>query len=73
MGNHYIHVGSITNAMRGKALLEAQGEVAYLHRDTRPVEGDGCGYRLLVMGDIRRAERILRERGVRVIRITEAL
>ena len=25
MANNYIHVGSITNAMRGKALLEEQG------------------------------------------------
>lgn len=73
MGNFYIHVGSITNAMRGKNLLEAEGIRAYLHRTSQPGREDGCGYRLLVSGDVARAEQILRNRGVRVIRISNAL
>lgn len=73
MGNHYVHVGSITNAMRGKALLESQGMTAYLQRNAHPVDGDGCGYRLLVSGDVARAERILRDKGIRIIRITDTL
>ena len=48
MANHYIHVGSITNAMRGKKLLEERGIRAYVHRASNPPEGDGCGYSLLV-------------------------
>lgn len=73
MGNYYIHVGSITNAMRGKSLLEAEGIRAYMHRASQPGNEDGCGYRLLVTGDVTRAEQILRNRGVRVIRISKAL
>ena len=73
MGNHYIHVGSITNAMRGKALLESQGLKAHLQRNAHPDEGDGCGSRLLVVGDVARAERILRDKGVRIIRVSDAL
>ncbi len=73
MGNHYIHVGSITNAMRGKNLLEAEGIRAFMHRTSQPGNEDGCGYRLLVTGDVIRAEKILRNRGVRVIRVTEAM
>ena len=73
MANYYIHVGSVTNAMRGKQLLAEQGIRAYLQRNSHPEEGDGCGYRLLVTGNVQQAERILQQRGVRVIRITEAL
>ena len=73
MANHYIHVGSVTNAMRGKHLLEEQGFRVYLHRTSHPTEGDGCGYSLLVTDGVKRAEQILRQRGVRVIRVTEAM
>ena len=73
MGNHYIHVGSVTNAMRGKQLLEEQGIRTYLHRTSRPEDGDGCGYRLLVTDAVERAVAILQKRGVRVIRVTDAM
>lgn len=73
MANQYIHVGSITNAMRGRRLLEEQGIRAYLHRASRPADGDGCGYSLLVTADAKRAEQILRSSGVRVIQISDAL
>lgn len=73
MGNRYIHVGSITNAMRGKQLLEKQGIRCYTQRSASPKEGDGCGYGLLVVGDSQRAEQILRRSGVRIVRISDAL
>lgn len=73
MANHYIHVGSVTNAMRGKRLLEESGIRAYLHRESHPAEGDGCGYRLLVTDGVDRAEQLLHQRGIRVIRITDAM
>ena len=73
MANHYIHVGSITNAMRGKYLLEEQGVRVYLHRAAQPAINDGCGYSLLVTDELQKAEKILRQRGVRIIRITDAM
>ena len=73
MANHYIHVGSITNAMRGKRLLEAKGIAAYVHRASNPPDGDGCGYSLLVTDSVGQAESILRKSGVRVVRISDAL
>lgn len=73
MANYYIHVGSVTNAMRGKQVLAEQGVVSYLHRSSRPADGDGCGYSLLVTDSVQKAEQILRQKGVRVIRITEAM
>ena len=73
MANHYIHVGSITNAMRGKRILEEQGMRIYLHRATQAMTGDGCGYSLLVTDDVQRAEKVLRQKGVRVIRVSDAM
>ena len=73
MANYHIHVGSITNAMRGKRLLEQQGIRAFVHRSSDPAAGDGCSYSLLVTEREGQAERILRGSGVRVIRISEAL
>lgn len=73
MANFYIHVGSVTNAMRGKQLLAERGIVSYLHRSSHPEDGDGCGYSLLVTDSVQKAEQLLRQRGVRVIRITDAM
>lgn len=73
MANHYIHVGSITNAMRGKKLLEERGIRAYVHRASNPPEGDGCGYSLLVTDKVGQAESVLRKNGVRVVRVSDAL
>ena len=68
MANRAIYVGSVTNAMRGKQLLEGHGMAAYIRRAINTAAGDGCGYSLLVTGDGRRAEQILRNGGVRVVR-----
>ncbi len=73
MANQYIHVGSITNAMRGKQLLEKQGVRAYLHRSVAGQVQEGCGYSLLVSSDLRQAREILHSGGVRVLRVTDAL
>lgn len=73
MANQYIHVGSITNAMRGKTVLERHRIRAYVHRASDPPQGDGCGYSLLVTGNGGQAAEILRKNNIRVIRISDAL
>lgn len=73
MANYYLHVGSITNAMRGKKLLEARGIRPYLHKSSNPAKGDGCGYSLLVTGDAAEAAAILKQAGVTVRRVSDAL
>lgn len=73
MGNYYIHVGSITNAMRGRRILESQGIRAYLQRSNTPKDTDGCGYRLLVTVEPQHLTKILQDHGVRVIRVSETI
>lgn len=73
MANYYLHVGSITNAMRGKKMLEARGIRPFLHKSSNPEKGDGCGYSLLVSGDVGQAKAILQQGGVTVRRVSDAL
>ncbi len=73
MANYMIHVGSITNAMRGKSLLEKSGVRTYVHRASNPPDGDGCGYSLLVTDNPSHAQTILKRGGVRVVRISETI
>ena len=73
MANYYILVGSVTNAMRAKRVMEEQGILSYLHRSSHLSEGDGCGYSLLVTDKVEMAVNLLRNRGVRVVRVTTAM
>lgn len=58
-------VGSVTNAMRGRELLQKNGIAAFLGRaDLRGREG--CGYTLTVTGDTGRAAELLAAAGIRV-------
>lgn len=61
-----IIVSSITYAMKGKELLERAGFRAYITRLPRGIENVGCGYCIYVDRDTDRAERFLRQAGIRV-------
>lgn len=73
MANSYLHVGSITNAMRGKKLLEAKGIRSILQKSSNKEKGDGCGYSLLITDDVGQATAILQQGGVKVRRVSDAL
>lgn len=58
-------VGSVTNAMRGKELLQKNGLRAYVGR-ANATETNGCGYTLTVTGDHEKAATLLETAGIRV-------
>lgn len=58
------NVSSITNAMRGKKLLEQNGLRAYIGRTVDEKGDNGCGYSLTVTGDQKKAERLLQGAGI---------
>jgi hypothetical protein len=60
------NVGSVTNAMRGKALLERRGFTVQMQRAFSAEDNNGCGYRLLVKGDGHQARVLLENAGVRI-------
>lgn len=57
-------VRSVTNAMRGKSLLEKRGFKVYVQRSFKTDENNGCGYRLLVNGNGDQAQKILESAGL---------
>lgn len=62
------YVSSVTNAMRGRKLLEQQGFTVYMKRSSRQKENDGCGYVLQVRGNTALAKQQLTGAGIRILR-----
>lgn len=60
------NVSSITNAMRGRDLLERNGLKAYIGRATDNNDNNGCGYNIKVVGDQDKAVRLLTAAGIRI-------
>lgn len=63
-----LYVSSVTNAMRGKRLLERKGYTVYMQRSSHIAENNGCGYSLLVGGNGTKAAEQLRRAGIRILR-----
>ena len=61
-----LHVSSITNAMRGKSVLERNGFTAYVQRAVDAQGNNGWGYSLRTNGDGDKAEQLLKNAGIRV-------
>ena len=59
-------MGSVTNALRGKSVLEKNGYRAFLQRHTNTNDQNGCGYRLRVWGDSQKALMLLQKAGIKV-------
>ncbi len=66
MQSVYINVSSITNAMRGRELLERNGIHGYINRTVDEEGNNGCGYSILVRGDAERAQSLLTAAGIRI-------
>lgn len=69
MKRYVIATGTVTYAMKGRDLLRKNGFTVKIERIT----GDktlGCGYVLVLTGDIEDAEKILRNGGIKILKIT---
>ena len=65
MKSVYFNVSSVTNAMRGKNLLEKNGMHSYIHRTVDEEGNNGCGYSITTdQGE--RAEPLLTAAGIRI-------
>lgn len=58
-------VGSVSDAMQGKRLLEKHGIRAYIRKTNADGER-GCGYALLIINDSPRVSALLRAGGITV-------
>jgi len=64
----YFYVPTVTQAMRGKDVLQKAGVTAFVSRNTDMHAGAGCSYSIAVTGDGIRAEQILQKSGVKITR-----
>ncbi len=66
LGKVLFNVSSVTNAMRGKSLLEHNGIRAYVGRTVDANGNNGCGYSITVSSEPERAERLLTSAGIHI-------
>jgi hypothetical protein len=66
LGSMCFYVSSVTNAIRGKELLDKNGIRAHISRLADENIKNGCGYCIFVSSDCERAESILRSSGIRI-------
>jgi hypothetical protein len=67
MKKEWIVVSSVTYAMRGRDVLERAGFRVRITR-LRGIADVGCGYCLVVDRAVSRAEALLREKGIHVLK-----
>lgn len=67
MRNELILVPSVTYAMKAKSILDQYHIRSYIQRTPKNINIKSCGYCLFIPSRTDEAERILREKGVRVL------
>lgn len=65
-----IVVGSSTYAMKSKDLLFASGIKAYVER-TKSTKEYGCGYGVVVSGNVHEAVGILKKNGIKILAVID--
>ena len=71
MKRYRIFTGTITYALKGRDLLRRYGFKVHIERISSGSESKGCGYTLIVSGDIAKAEMLLRNAGIKILEIKE--
>ena len=71
MQQYVISTGTITHAIKGRDVLRNEGYKARMERRVLSSVNSGCGYVLIISGDIERAKQILSEERVKVLEIRE--
>ncbi|MCQ2478010.1 MAG: DUF3343 domain-containing protein [Clostridia bacterium] len=71
MGRYYISTGSITYAIKGRDTLRNKGFKVWIERNSKVLSSGGCGYNIVLDGDINSAERELKKAGVKILQINE--
>ena len=67
MKNELILLPSVTYAMKAKSVLDKYNIRSFIQRTPKTVKIKSCGYCLYVPGDTDKAEKLLRDNGIRVL------
>lgn len=71
MKRYIITTGTITYAIKGRDLLRRSGFNVKIERITSGLGSAGCGYTLILEGELQRPEKLLRDAGVKILEINE--
>lgn len=71
MKRYIITTGTITYAIKGRDLLRKNGYNVKIERISSGLGNAGCGYTIVLEGNIAAAERLLRDAGVKILDISE--
>lgn len=66
-----IVTGTVTYAIRGRDILRNKGFVASVERNNSGLGRFGCGYGIVVQGDIDKAVDILNEKEIKIIEVNK--
>ena len=69
MNRHIIVTGTVTYAIKGRDILRNKGFKVSIERNSTGLSRYGCGYGIVVDGNIKVAEEILRSYGVKILDI----
>ena len=69
MKNKLILVPSVTYAMKAKSILDKYSIRSFVERTPKNLAISSCGYCLFVPDNAQKAERLLRQSGIRVLGI----
>ncbi len=72
MKRYIIATGTVTYAIKGRDLLRKKGFNVKIERITGKATL-GCGYAIILDGDITAAENLLRDRGIKILEISEKI
>lgn len=67
MSRAYIKANNVTHAIKIKNVLNSNGIYAQVVRNTNSFQKEGCGYSVVINGDLSQAEEILRKNHVRFL------
>lgn len=69
MNRHVVITGSVTYAIRGRDILRKEGFRVTVERNASGIARFGCGYGIVVTGDIDAAVTILRNNGIKILEV----
>lgn len=70
MDHYVVSTGTITYATKGRDILRESGFKAYVERRLSTKNHKGCGYVIIVSGEINKIKSVLNSAGVKILDIT---
>ena len=71
MRKFFVTTGTITYAIKGRDLLRSNGFDVKIERKSSGLGSTGCGYNIVLTGDIDGALSILKNAGVKILAVNE--